>query len=202
MATEKQIAANRANALKSTGPRTPAGKTRAVRNAFSLGLTTGQLLAPTESRGTLARHAAALRAHFAPSAPIEALLVDRVIAASWRLRRARIIETRVYHQLFHRLKPWPNRKRKHPHDPLAQVFRFAVDENSLQRLSLDEARQERSLYCALREINSLRIDLNRNKSKTKNPQIEPNLNLTQPHESLHLVPPTRHSKSNPIKPNE
>jgi len=39
MATEKQIAANRANAVKSTGPRSAAGKKRVSRNAFAHGLT-------------------------------------------------------------------------------------------------------------------------------------------------------------------
>ena len=38
MATERQIAANRRNAQKSTGPRTAAGKRRAARNAYRHGL--------------------------------------------------------------------------------------------------------------------------------------------------------------------
>lgn len=38
MATEKQIAANRANAKRSTGPRTLAGKMKSSRNAFRHGL--------------------------------------------------------------------------------------------------------------------------------------------------------------------
>ena len=38
MASEKQIAANRANATKSTGPRSSAGKKRASRNAYRHGL--------------------------------------------------------------------------------------------------------------------------------------------------------------------
>jgi hypothetical protein len=38
MASEKQIAANRANAKKSTGPRTAVGKLRSSRNAFRHGL--------------------------------------------------------------------------------------------------------------------------------------------------------------------
>ena len=38
MATERQIAANRCNARKSTGPRSRAGKSRASRNAYRHGL--------------------------------------------------------------------------------------------------------------------------------------------------------------------
>jgi len=38
MATEKQIAANRANAQKSTGPKTAAGKLKSSRNAYRHGL--------------------------------------------------------------------------------------------------------------------------------------------------------------------
>ena len=38
MASEKQIAANRANALKSTGPRTAAGRAKSSRNAYRHGL--------------------------------------------------------------------------------------------------------------------------------------------------------------------
>ena len=38
MASEKQIAANRANAQKSTGPKTAAGRSKSGRNAFRHGL--------------------------------------------------------------------------------------------------------------------------------------------------------------------
>ena len=38
MATAKQVAANRANAARSTGPRTPAGRATSSRNAFRHGL--------------------------------------------------------------------------------------------------------------------------------------------------------------------
>jgi hypothetical protein len=38
MATEKQIAANRANAQKSTGPKTSAGRLKSSRNAYRHGL--------------------------------------------------------------------------------------------------------------------------------------------------------------------
>src|SRR5437879_3777721 len=55
MATEKQIAANRANALRSTGPKTAAGKKRSSQNAPRHGLSLLQSAEITQSAGELAR---------------------------------------------------------------------------------------------------------------------------------------------------
>jgi hypothetical protein len=49
MATEKQIAANRANARKSTGPRMLAGKLKSSRNAYRHGLSSPPRLDPVMS---------------------------------------------------------------------------------------------------------------------------------------------------------
>jgi hypothetical protein len=50
MATERQIAANRANAFHSTGPKTAAGKLKSSRNSYRHGLS-GQLpLDPTSAK--------------------------------------------------------------------------------------------------------------------------------------------------------
>jgi hypothetical protein len=46
MATEKQIAANRANAQRSTGPKTLAGKLKSSRNAYRHGLSSQLQLDP------------------------------------------------------------------------------------------------------------------------------------------------------------
>jgi hypothetical protein len=49
LATEKQIAANRANARKSTGPKTLAGKLKSSRNAYRHGLSCSLPLDPVTS---------------------------------------------------------------------------------------------------------------------------------------------------------
>ena len=49
MASDKQIAANRANARKSTGPRTAAGKLKSSQNAFRHGLSAPLRLDPAAS---------------------------------------------------------------------------------------------------------------------------------------------------------
>jgi hypothetical protein len=52
VATEKQIAANRANAQKSTGPKTAAGKLKSSRNAYRHGLSYPMRLDPVTSAKT------------------------------------------------------------------------------------------------------------------------------------------------------
>src|SRR5262249_22813660 len=60
MASERQIAANRRNARKGTGPRSGAGKKRAGRNAYRHGLTLSitSTAAYAKQLGTLAREIA------------------------------------------------------------------------------------------------------------------------------------------------
>ena len=50
MATPNQSAANRRNAQKSTGPRTPQGRAASRLNALKHGLTACHLVLPTESQ--------------------------------------------------------------------------------------------------------------------------------------------------------
>jgi len=49
MSNDQQIAANRLNAQRSTGPRTPAGKTRVSSNALKHGLTGREVVLPNEN---------------------------------------------------------------------------------------------------------------------------------------------------------
>ena len=52
MATEKQIAANRRNAAKSTGPRSPEGKARSSMNALKSGVDAEAEIIPDFCLGT------------------------------------------------------------------------------------------------------------------------------------------------------
>jgi hypothetical protein len=98
MATEKQIAANRANALKSTGPRTAAGRAKSSRNAYRHGLS--RPMAPdSELVESLARAIANETAgEEQPKAAREVQLeAARALAAAQleltRIRKARVAAT-------------------------------------------------------------------------------------------------------------
>jgi hypothetical protein len=75
MATAKQVAANRANAARSTGPRTPAGRAKSSRNAFRHGLS---LSLPLPQDLTTATEIDRLARAFAGNNPSE----QQLIAAS------------------------------------------------------------------------------------------------------------------------
>jgi len=60
MASEAQIRANRLNALKSTGPKTPCGKSMMRRNAFAHGMTAAHVVLFDEVRSDFEKFYAGL----------------------------------------------------------------------------------------------------------------------------------------------
>ncbi len=93
MATEAQIAANRRNASRSTGPKTAKGKARSSQNATSHGLFTKAVVLSNESRTEYDELVRAFVAKFQPRDPVEMRLVQRLADCEWRLTRARYVET-------------------------------------------------------------------------------------------------------------
>jgi hypothetical protein len=88
MATEAQIEANRANAQKSTGPRTPEGKEKAAQNALRHGLFTRETVIRGEDEAEFAEYRENLLSQQIPGTPLEEILADRFVDLSWRLKRA------------------------------------------------------------------------------------------------------------------
>ena len=82
-----RVAANRRNALKSTGPRSEEGKARSRCNALKHGLTAQQLVLPTEDAAAFEERRRAWFDAYQPDGPAQQLLIDRAVQASWRLDR-------------------------------------------------------------------------------------------------------------------
>ena len=89
--SSRKAAANRKNALKSTGPTTPQGKRRVAQNALRHGFFSQCLLVKhpdgKEDEGEYAAFYAALRKHYEPMDWLEELWVEKIAVWSWRLRR-------------------------------------------------------------------------------------------------------------------
>ena len=96
MTSEKKAEANRQNALKSTGPKTPEGKAAVRLNALKHGLRSEEILLPGEDEEALRELGERLRDELQPVGELENLLVDRIISAYWRLRRLGRVETGIF----------------------------------------------------------------------------------------------------------
>ncbi len=104
MTSERQKAANQANALRSTGPKTQEGKAAVRFNAFRHGLLAQDVVLPGEDVDAFEDLWNQVRADRSPVGPIEEFLVDRVVNAMWRLRRLARAETALLHSLIQGLK--------------------------------------------------------------------------------------------------
>src|ERR1700730_11821107 len=87
MTTQKQRAANRRNAKKSTGPRTVEGRNRSKVNALKHGLTATQIIIFDENAEDLENFHQGLIEEMLPRGALEEQLVERIAVCAWRLRR-------------------------------------------------------------------------------------------------------------------
>src|SRR5215471_7869390 len=96
MTSYRQIEANRRNALRSTGPRTEAGKLQSRRNAVRHGLTAETVIGSLEDAEDYSAFEAAIIADYDAQSAVERELVLRLASLLWRLRRATIMETGLF----------------------------------------------------------------------------------------------------------
>ncbi|MCH8267966.1 MAG: hypothetical protein IH846_10640 [Acidobacteria bacterium] len=93
----KKAQANRRNALRSTGPRTPEGKRASRWNALQHGLLAREVVIPAregaENRAEFRNLLGQLRHDLQPSGVLEEILVEKIAVCYWRLRRVLRSET-------------------------------------------------------------------------------------------------------------
>jgi hypothetical protein len=92
MATEAQLAANRANAQGSTGPATEEGKARVSANAVKLGLFSSRGLVRPEETALFEEFRRDLMAELQPDSILEQSFANEILHAMWRLRRCLLAE--------------------------------------------------------------------------------------------------------------
>ena len=115
MASEKQIAANRKNASRSTGPKTASGRQRMRLNAMTHGLTARTVVLPGEDAEALRRRVEAFKDDVQPRGALEDYLVERAAHVSWQLDRA---DRTIAARLTDAMPPRP-----HPTRPTARPTR-------------------------------------------------------------------------------
>jgi len=155
MISDKQLAANRANALQSTGPRTEEGRKRSSMNALRHGIT-GQVTTMTdEDRAAHDKLSQALIKSLAPEGAMEIQLAQRIATDSWRLNRISAVEDNLFAVGLHENggKLCPDDEQIDAALTTARVF--TMEAKNLQLLTLYEQRINRSLQKNLAMLQSL-----------------------------------------------
>ena len=124
--SERKRAANRANAKKSTGPRTAEGKARSAMNAMLRD--EGVRLAaatPGDNRHFAALFAKLVRADLRPQNFVQTLLVERATDLLWKLRQARAAQgVLISNELADLMQFVESEKKEGRHDgAIADLFR-------------------------------------------------------------------------------
>ena len=96
MTSYRQIEANRRNALRSTGPKTEAGKHSSRCNAVRHGLAAETVIGALEDAEDYKAFEAAIIADYDAQSAVERELVLRLASLLWRLRRATAMETGLF----------------------------------------------------------------------------------------------------------
>jgi hypothetical protein len=156
MASPLQIAANRRNAQRSTGPRTVEGKQRSSMNPLKHGLSARTIVLSHEDEIGYHEVRGSLYTQYQPATPQECMLVDQLASAWWRTIRARQYETDLMNMQVENVKRRNARKKKvhnqesdrkalvvaltvEPHDDFKTFFRY-------------DATIERQFYRALNQL--------------------------------------------------
>ena len=92
MASKQQVVANRANAKRSTGPKTAAGKALSRMNAHKHGLTAKTIVIGDEDPKAFDALRDALEEEYNPRPGIESELVELIAVLMWRMLRIPLFE--------------------------------------------------------------------------------------------------------------
>jgi hypothetical protein len=176
MATNAQILANRLNALKSTGPRSIEGKSVVSQNAVKHGLRAEQDVITSESEADFDLYRRQLLDELNPVTPVESMLAERIVALSWRLKRAGRFQNQAIDTLHANLTNDPVKKLTQSlyqsilgqspdnadgYNGQLALGRLVVkdfsNERVLDRLLMYERRIEHSLFKSILEFQRLNI---------------------------------------------
>jgi hypothetical protein len=158
MATSKQTQANRANARRSTGPRTAAGKAKSSLNAIKHGLRAQTTVLPGENIADFHALVGDFEEQFQPATALEWTLLRQLADAEWRMRRVPHIEAGVLAKKLHESREhYETHPDQLPGDPdLEEAFLVgamaasdAAGSDILSKLSRYEARLSHRYFRAL-----------------------------------------------------
>ena len=177
MASTKQLEANRANAEKSTGPRSQGGKARSCLNSRKHGLTAKTLIIIGECADDFDQLRAELMDEHDPQSTLECELVERLAGILWRLRRVPFFEAAILDARRGRVESWPHKyygldEKLSDEEWFTRSFGGALIEDGAENDTLGKlARHEATLMNAAAKTLQMLLLLQDNRSNTKSEPV-------------------------------
>lgn len=154
--SEAQLAANRANAQHSTGPRTEAGLETSSKNALKTGLTGKTVLLSTDNPAEYLAHVQRHIEELLPVGELEAQLVQRIADAHWRLNRISALERNFYKLgRIHCAGMFESETDPAEREALVQAQTALMYDRNFRNLSIQEARIRRGYEKDMNELKAL-----------------------------------------------
>src|SRR5690348_2148931 len=152
------LAANRQNALLSTGPRTPEGQAKSSLNAVKTGLTGRTVLLASDDIAEYELHLAAYAEEFAPVGLLETNLVQSIADTDWRLRRIPALESALFAKGRIEFADLFNEQDLVARPHLIDAHTFITYEKQIRNLQLQEARLARRREKEIAELRRLQAE--------------------------------------------
>jgi hypothetical protein len=162
-----QFAANQANAQLSTGPVTPEGKAACSKNSLKHGLTSCEVLIPTDDPAEWQRKLDATVEFYAPATQQELDLVEQIAANHWRVRRSHVIENGLHAKGQRELKEAAAKLDRAEREEFLTTEGFLKYEKSIRNLQLQRNRVMRHIEKDIASLNALQDERKRAERKAE-----------------------------------
>jgi hypothetical protein len=141
--SEAKLAANRRNALFSSGPTSDPGKAKSCLNALKTGLTGQTVLLPTEDAAEYRAHIQDFENEFHPVGRFECDLVQAIADTAWRLKRIPRLEMAIYAQGSVEFAEQFAQHEPEMRRAMIELQTYTAYEKQLRNLQIQEARLHR-----------------------------------------------------------
>jgi hypothetical protein len=159
MVSEKQLEANRANAQKSTGPRTDEGKKRSCLNATRHGLTGQVVVLPHEDMEAYNKFIQAIVATLEVADAHQQQLAVVYANLQWRINRAAGIEDTMFTLgIMEEVAENLNIENAEAHNATSNAKTFRCDAKAFDRLSIYNQRLINGAEKVLKQLKQLQAD--------------------------------------------
>jgi hypothetical protein len=153
-----RAAINRENSLKSTGPRTEAGKQISSLNALRHGLTSQVVIMPNEYLEAYHRFTESFHNDHKPSGALETQIVQSIADDYWRLNRAKNMEGHLFALFIHEKAPGIETSNEQVRDALAMANGLREQTKALATLSTHQQRINRTILSNVKLLKELQAE--------------------------------------------